>query len=94
MALEGNTIRGADNSGIFVAGADDLTIRNNTIEGVCSDPTHNECHAAIYIQGSRNVRLTGNTVDAKKQGKGFVAGLTLGPGCEKDSITIKDNKGF
>ncbi|MHB1457022.1 MAG: right-handed parallel beta-helix repeat-containing protein [Armatimonadota bacterium] len=94
ITLENNIIRDADNSGIFVAGADDLTIRSNTIEGVCKDPTHDECHAAIYIQGSRNVKLTGNKVDPKKQGKGFTAPLTLGPGAEKETITVKGNTGF
>jgi len=39
VVFERNTIRRCDNSAIFAAGVDGITIRRNRIEGACADPT-------------------------------------------------------
>lgn len=94
ITLEGNTIRGSDNCAIFAAGVDDLVVRGNTIEGACSSPTHDVGHNAIYIQGSANIRIEGNTADPAKQGAGCGSIFTLGPGVAKSSVKVEGNKGF
>lgn len=94
ITLEGNVIRGADNRGIIISGVDGAVVRNNTIENVCRRPTVKSGAAAIYVTGSRNVRLTGNKAELAKQGASCKAAFELGPGVEKDTITTKGNVGF
>jgi parallel beta-helix repeat protein len=93
ITLENNVINGADNCGIFVAGADGIAIRDNRIEGACAMPTREQGHACIYIMSSRNVEVTGNQVLPDKQGSGMKSVVTLGPECEKSTVRISDNKG-
>ena len=93
ILIEGNTIRGADNAAIYVSGTEGITIRGNTVEGVCDRPTHDIGRSAIYVMSSRDVKVEGNTVCADKQGAAFEAALTLGPGCDRETVRVKDNTG-
>jgi len=90
ILFENNTIRRADNSAIVVSGTDRITIRNNTIEKSCEDPTLETGHSAIYVSSSRNITIEGNIIDPKKQGKGFKQAVTLGPGNETDTLRVPD----
>jgi hypothetical protein len=36
--------------------------------GVCDNPTHASCNAAIHIQSSKNISLKDNHVDLTQQG--------------------------
>lgn len=94
VLFEGNTIRGADNAGIFAAGVDGLTVKGNTIEDVCRMPTRDEGRDAISVRGSTNVRIEGNSVDPRKQGAGFRAALGVGPGVPAGGLSQAGNKGF
>jgi parallel beta-helix repeat protein len=94
IVLEGNTIRGADNSGIFIAGTDGIVIRNNRLEQTCRKPVRDEGRSAIYITSSRNVQLTGNRAEQKDQGLECKSPCLISPNCEKKTITIKNNHGF
>jgi parallel beta-helix repeat protein len=94
IVFEGNTIRGTDNSGIFVAGVDGITISKNTIEAACDDPTRDTGDAAIYLTGSSRVRIEGNTVEPKKQGAKFKEALKLGEGVDRSAAHVEGNKGF
>jgi parallel beta-helix repeat protein len=94
ITLENNVIRGADNCGIFITSTDGIRIAGNTIENVSRKPTNDKGDAAIYISGSRNVEITGNTIDSEAQGPGFKTPVKLGPGCEEETIGIKNNTGF
>jgi parallel beta-helix repeat protein len=88
ITIEGNTIRGSDNCGIFVTGTDGLKIRNNTIEQACRKPTRDEWRSAVYIMSTRNAEIAGNRIDPKAQGEGFRKPITLGDGCEQSTIRI------
>ena len=94
VVFEGNTIRGGDNTGILAAGVDGITIRNNTIEQVCRKPQQKAGNVAIYVMGSRKVSVSANKAKIAKQGTGCKSVFELGPGCEKDTISVKDNVGF
>jgi hypothetical protein len=94
IVLEGNIIRGADNSGILAAGVDGLTIRNNTIEQVCRKPSHKHGNAAIYVMGSRKVNVSGNKAELAEQGPGCKSAFELGPGVGKDTVSVEGNVGF
>lgn len=94
ILFEGNTIRGADNAGIFVAGVDGITIRNNTIEGACNSPTREQTRGALSILSSRNVTLEGNIALPEKQGAGCTAALSLAPDVETETVKIEGNTGF
>ena len=78
VVFERNTIRRCDNSAIFAAGVDGITIRRNSIEGACADPTADTGRSAIYVMSSRNVRVEQNAIDPKKQASGFERALGLG----------------
>lgn len=71
IVFENNTIRRCDNSAIYVSGTDAITIRNNTIEQACEDPTVESGHCAISVMSSSGVKIEGNNIDPKRQGKGF-----------------------
>jgi parallel beta-helix repeat protein len=88
ITIEGNTIRGSDNCGIFITGTDGLTIRNNTIEQACRKPIREEGHSAVYIKSSRNAEISGNRIDPQAQGEGFRRTITLGEDCETNTIRI------
>jgi len=94
IMLENNVIRGCDDSGIFVAGADGIVIRNNRLEQTCRKPNRDEGKAAIYVTSSRNAEITGNKVIAKEQGSGCEQSCVIGGDCEKGSIKVHDNRGF
>ncbi|MBI2302959.1 MAG: right-handed parallel beta-helix repeat-containing protein [Armatimonadetes bacterium] len=94
IVVEGNTIRGADNAGIFVAGVDGITIRGNTLENVCRQPTRDECRSAIAVMSSRGIVVEGNTVVRDRQGEGCREPFRLGTGCEEGTTTVQGNSGF
>ena len=94
IIIEGNKIQGADNSGIFVTGSDTVTVRDNTIRGVCAKPTHAACAAAIHIESSRNVTLEGNAAELSAQGEGCKQTLGLADNNERDTFRISGNAGF
>jgi len=94
ITFEGNTIETADNAAIFVAGAEGLTLRNNTVTGVCRKPTDPRCRSAIALMGSRDVHLEGNRILRGEQGEGCDAVLTLGEGTDAPTITLTANTGF
>lgn len=94
ILFENNTIRQADNSAIYVSGTEDITIRNNTIEGACDMPTKEQCHSAIYVRSSSDVVVEGNTVLPEKQGSECREPFALGPGCDESTIKVTGNKGF
>jgi hypothetical protein len=93
ITIQGNAIRGARNSGIFVAGVDGLVLRDNTITGACEKPTRPEGHAAVYIMSSANVKASGNRIDPGSQGAGFKNAWKLGPGCDKETIYLDEKPG-
>jgi len=94
VTFDGNTISGSCESGIFATGIDGLTLRNNRIENVCTDPKQPTGGDAIHILSSRGIRLEGNTVDSAKQGPGFKQPIGFGKGADRDAAIIKANKGF
>lgn len=94
ITVEGNTIRGANNCGIFVTGVDGLVLRNNVLEGVSANPTRAEGRHAIHLYSTRDAVIEGNTVHAAKQGPGFESALKIAENCETDSFTVRDNIGF
>lgn len=94
ITIEGNTIDGTAQSGIFVSNTENLVIRNNQITGACQRPTHATGGSAIALVACRNALITGNQVDPKKQGVAFKMPLELGTGCEKESIAVRENVGF
>ena len=93
ILFEGNLIRKADNSAIHVSGTEGITIRGNVIEGACDRPTVDTGHSAIYVMSSKDVVIEGNAVDPEKQGDGFESALELGPGCDRESVTVRGNRG-
>jgi hypothetical protein len=40
------------------------------------------------------VKIEGNNVDPKKQGKGFKSALTFGPGMDQSTVRVSRNNGF
>lgn len=86
VTFEENTIRQTDNSAIFAAGVDGITLRNNRIELACDNPVWDTGRYAIYMMSSRNVRLSGNQITVSKQGKGFREAVGWGSGVEKGSV--------
>ncbi len=94
IVLQGNRIRGADNSGIFIAGTDGIRVLNNTVEDVCRKPTRAEGAAAVYVTSTANALFSGNTVLPDRQGEGFQEALRLGPGVDTESLTVRENRGF
>ncbi len=94
IVIEGNTIRQADNCAIYLAGTENVVIKNNAIEGACAMPTRKHGHNAIYIRSSRNVTLAGNRVEKENQGAPCEAAFKMGPGCDKGTIKCDGNTGF
>ena len=73
---------------------DGVTIRGNTVEGACDWPTWDNGTAAIYLSGSRNVTIEGNTVLPEKQGKECKDVLKFGPGVDASTVKVQDNEGL
>jgi len=71
VVLENNRILGADESAIFAAGVDGLTIRDNVIEEACRRGREPDGDAAIRVLNCARVVLAGNTVDPTRQGMHF-----------------------
>ena len=94
LVIEGNTIRNTDGAGIYVCSADGVVIRNNVIENCSRAPTKKQRAAAIYLVNSRNVTITGNSVPEDSRSETMAAALTIGGGCERKTITVRDNRGF
>lgn len=94
VIFEGNVIRNTDNSGIFVAGTDGITIRSNKITNACDYPTTDSGSSAIYVMSSRDILIEANTADSRNQGDGAKTMLLFGDGIDKNTITIKNNSGF
>jgi parallel beta-helix repeat protein len=94
IIFEGNTVRGADNSGIFVNGVEGVTLKGNTVEQVCRYSQSKHGNRAIYISAARNVTLEHNTCKAADQGPYCTSVFETGPGCDKASIKLAGNNGF
>jgi parallel beta-helix repeat protein len=82
VTFEGNTIRGTNNSGIFITGTDGVVLRRNRIELACEIPTMDTGSDAIHVMTSRNVTIEGNRIEPKDQGKGFKQAVGFGEGVE------------
>lgn len=93
ITIEGNTIRKADNAGIFVAGTDGITLRNNTIEDAGRRPTKPEYGCGLYVMSSRDVNVIGNTVTPPKDPPGVPA-FHVGKDCDKATLRLSGNTGF
>ncbi len=91
IRIEGNTIRDTNNCAIFVCSADGVAIGNNHIERSNSRPDRTGGHSAILLRNSRNVKIAGNRLIP---GPGQTQAVSIGPGCEKATITVQDNTGF
>ncbi|MDQ1256701.1 MAG: hypothetical protein QG656_1300 [Candidatus Hydrogenedentes bacterium] len=87
ITIENNRIDQSDNAGIFITATDTATIAGNDIRGVCSQPTHETCKAAIHIQSSKNITLKDNHVDLSQQGAGCQTVLHLAEDNELSTIT-------
>ena len=94
VTIEKNVIERSDNSGIFLTGVEDAVVRGNTIKGVCDKPMEDRTTAAVYLQGCRNVTLSGNTVEQADQGAQCRTVFQLGPGNDTATIKTEGNKGF
>lgn len=94
VLFEDNIIRDTDNSGIFVAGTDGITLKGNLIENSCLDPTSDTGKYAIYVMSSRGIRINGNTVEPKKQAKGMIKAMQFGDAVEQSEAMVDGNKGF
>ncbi|MCX8053538.1 MAG: right-handed parallel beta-helix repeat-containing protein [Armatimonadetes bacterium] len=77
VVFEENKIIKCDNSAIFAAGVDGITIKGNHIEGACNDPTSESGKNAIYVMSSKGARVEENTIDPKKQGNGFQKAVAM-----------------
>ncbi len=94
IVIENTTVEGGRGAGIFVAGADGITLRGNVVRGMCAAPGRPESAAAIYIMSSRNVVLEGNRVRKEEQADGCEESLRLGPGCDTKTFTVRNNEGM
>lgn len=94
VVFERNIIRGTDNSGIFAAGVDGLTIRGNSIEQACRNPNYKGGDCAIYVMGSRDVSIENNTCLQEQQGAGCKSVFEAGPGCNRYAVKLRNNVGF
>jgi parallel beta-helix repeat protein len=83
VVFEGNKISRTDNSGIFVAGVDGITISNNSIEYACEDPVEPTGNIALYIMSSKGIRIEDNTIEQSKQGAKFKEAIKFGEGIEE-----------
>lgn len=94
VVVEGNTIHGGNSSGIFVAGTENIALRDNTITGTCAAPHRTDTAGALYITSSRQVALENNTVRLEDQADACAAALLLGPGNELGTFEASGNIGF
>ena len=94
VTLEENIIERSDNSGVFFTGVEKAVVRGNTVKGVCEKSTEDRTVAALYLQGCRNVTLSGNTVEQADQGAACKIAFRLGPGNDTATIKTENNKGF
>ena len=91
IIIENNVIEGTDNCGIFVSSSDGVVIRGNKITACSREPSRMGGRSAIYLNRCRNVVVSGNTLT--KPGARMKEALGMRQ-VEKDTITVKDNKGF
>lgn len=89
ITIKNNIVNGSDNSGILVAGVEGLKITGNTLTNTARKPTWKTGGSAIYIQGSRDVQLKGNTVDKASQGAGLTGVLGLGAGVDPKTVLMR-----
>lgn len=94
VIFEGNTISRCDNSAIFVAGVDGITVKGNRVGNACGDPTAPTGSNAIFVMSSRAIRVEGNSVEPGKQASGFKECIAFGENAEKDAAVVRGNKGF
>lgn len=94
ILIENNRITGSDNCGIFLTGVDGAVVRGNRIRNACRNPKYDIGHSAVFIQGSRNVRIEGNAVDPKDQGEKCESVIRFGAGCDLPGIKAIGNEGF
>lgn len=69
VTFEGNRIAGTNESAIFAAGVDGLTIRDNVIEDACRAGKRENGRYAVRVKNCERVRVEGNTIEADRQGK-------------------------
>ena len=94
VVIEGNTIDQADNCAIYLAGAENVVVKDNTITGAAAMPTRPHGRNAVYIRSSRNVAITGNRAEKSLQGEACESILAIGPGCDEGTIKVENNTGF
>jgi parallel beta-helix repeat protein len=87
ITIENNRIHRSDNSAIFITATDTATITGNDIQGVCDQPTHESCSAAIHIQSGKNIALKNNHVELAQQGAACKTALHLAE--DNDLSTIQ-----
>jgi polygalacturonase len=93
ILIEKNTIRDTDGAAVYVGSADGVVIRDNVIEKCCLDPGKPARAAAIYLENSRNVTITGNRLAGDRSPQ-MKEPVTIGPGCEADTVKVEGNEGF
>ena len=93
VTIEGNTIRGTERAAIFVSATDGAVVRGNTIADCCRAPDRTSSQSAIYFYGVRNAQAIGNRFEGDRPPQMRDA-IGIGPGCQADTITIRDNEGF
>jgi nitrous oxidase accessory protein NosD len=80
ITIEQNRFESSNNSPIHVGSAEGVVIRDN----VMVNPTG----PAVLVDHSRDVQITGNTLEG---GRG---GVKVGPGCDEKTIEVQDNRGL
>ena len=92
VRVENNTIRGTDGCGIFLASTDELTVKGNKISDYSRAPSRPGGRHGIHLEKSSNVTISGNTLS--DPGAGMAKALYVGKGVDKDTLSIKGNKGL
>ena len=92
LRIEGNLIKGTDNCGIYVASADGVVLRGNTIIDCSRKPSRMGGRNAIHLAQCRNVSIE----DCKviDPGPGLREALGFGTGVDKSSLRTKGNEGL
>ena len=92
IVIEGNTIAGTDNCGIYVASTDGVTVRGNRISDCCRKPSRPGGAHAIYLLNSRNVSIRNNSL--QRPGAGMREPIGIAKGVDRDTLKIEGNAGL
>jgi len=79
VVFENNRILGTNESAIFAAGVDGLTIKDNVIEEACRRGALPNGGCAIRVLNCARVEIAGNTVDPTRQGARFSKAVLMTP---------------